>query len=226
MEEMSLTVAVPFRLGNSVCENSTFATCMDITRLKLTASPAPVLTDSETKTTNHLDTAEDVDCNYAGMENEESSVELPLTGEVKGERATTSMDMISDSKDGWISSNDVMDRDSGEEDSVSLEGDRVFDLDSSCSLSVASETSSLCGEDFLGFDATSEVGTPSTMDNEKSICSVDIIAKATKFVESNVETVFASDPLAVAVNLEEEIGDGSEQKPSAVVLQLALEKEP
>ncbi|TYG67004.1 hypothetical protein ES288_D05G044100v1 [Gossypium darwinii] len=226
MEEMSLTVAVPFRLGNSVCENSTFATCMDITRLKLTASPAPVLTDSETKATNHLDTAEDVDCNYAGMETEESSVELPLTGEVKGERATTSMDMISDSKDGWISSNDVMDRDSGEEDSFSLEGDRVFDLDSSCSLSVASETSSLCGEDFLGFDATSEVGTPSTMDNEKSICSVDIIAKATKFVESNVATVFASDPLAVAVNLEEEIGDGSEQKPSAVVLQLALEKEP
>ncbi|TYI25346.1 hypothetical protein ES332_A05G044000v1 [Gossypium tomentosum] len=167
MEEMSLTVAVPFRFGNSA--------------------------------TNHLDTAGDVDCNYA---------------EIKGERATASMDMISDSKDGWISSNDVMDRDSGEEDSFSLEGDRVFDLDSSCSLSVASETSSLCGEDFLGFDATSEVGTPSTMDNEKSICSVDIIAKAT------------NDPLAVAVNLEEEIGDGSEQKPSAVVLQWALEKEP
>ncbi|KAE8682623.1 Protein phosphatase 2C 77 [Hibiscus syriacus] len=224
MEEMSLTVAVPFRLGNSVRENSNFAHRMDMTKLKLMANPAGVLIDSETKGTNNLDSAEDVDCNRADMEREETSTEVPLTEEVKGERATT-LDMMSDSKDSWIANNDVIARDSEEEDSLSLEGDRIYDLDSSCSLSVASETSSLCGDDFVGFDATSEVGTSSTVDKEKSIRSVDIIAKATNFVDSNVEKVFPGDPLAVAVNLEEEIGDGSEQKPSSVVLQLALEKQ-
>ncbi|KAE8667068.1 Protein phosphatase 2C 16 [Hibiscus syriacus] len=191
---------------------------MDITKLKLMANPAGVLIDSETKGTNNLVTAEDVDCSCADMEIERSSLE------VKGER-DDSLDIKSDGKDRWIANNDVMARDSEEEDSFTLEGDRVFDLDSSCSLSVASETSSLCGEDFMGFDATSEVETLSTVDNEKSICSVDIIAKATNFVESNAETVFASDPLVVVVNLEEDIGDGSEQKPSAV-LQLALENQP
>ncbi|EOY29970.1 ABI1 isoform 3, partial [Theobroma cacao] len=225
MEEMSPTVAVPFRLGNSVCENATFATRMDITRLKLMANPAGILTDSATEATNQPVTGEDVDCNCAAMGTEESSIEVTLPEEVKGEEAT-SLDMLSDSKVSWIASNDVIAQESEEEeDSFSLEGDHVLDLDSSCSLSVASETSSLYGEDFLGFDVTSEVGTPSSVDIEKSICSVDFIAKATKFVESNVETEVASEPLAVAVSLEEEIGDGSEQKPSAVVLQLAVEKE-
>ncbi|KAK9005889.1 hypothetical protein V6N11_043308 [Hibiscus sabdariffa] len=86
-------------------------------------------------------------------------------------------------------------------------------------------TCSFCGEDFIGFDATSNIETKGFVDNEKSICSVDIIAKATNLVDSNIEKVFASDSLVVAVNLEEEIGDGSEQKPLAVVLQLALEKQ-
>ncbi|XWS26442.1 hypothetical protein CRYUN_Cryun26dG0032900 [Craigia yunnanensis] len=225
MEEMSPTVAVPFRLGNSVCENSSFATRMDITRLKLMTNPACILTDSTTEATNQLVTGEDVDCNCADMETEESSIELSLTEEVKVEGAT-SLDVISDSKVSWIASNDVIAQESEEEDSFSLEGDHVLDLDSCCSLSVASETSSLYGEDFLGFDATSEVGTPSSVDNEKNICSVVIIAKATKFVDSNIETEVASDPIAVAVSLEGEIGDGSEQKPSSVVLQLAPEKEP
>ncbi|XVF35297.1 hypothetical protein REPUB_Repub18cG0133700 [Reevesia pubescens] len=225
MEEISSTVVVPFRLGNSVCENSTFATRMDITRLKLMANPTGILTDSATKATANLSlTGEDVDCNCADMVTEESSILVPLTEKVKVEGAT-SLDMISDSKVSWIASNDVIAQESEEEDSFSLEGDRPFDLDSSCSLSVASETGSLYGEDFLGFDATSEGGTPRSLDNEKSVCSVDIIAKATKFVESNFETEVASDPKAVAVSLEEEIVVRSEEKPPAVVLQLALEKE-
>ncbi|XVF48706.1 hypothetical protein PTKIN_Ptkin03bG0211300 [Pterospermum kingtungense] len=158
------------------------------------------------------------------METEASSVEVPLTEEVKGEGAA-SLDMISDNKVSWIASNDVIAQES-EDDTFSLEGDHVLDLDSSCSLSLASETSSLCGEDFLGFDATSEVGTPGSVDNEKGIYGVDLIAKATAFVQSNGKTEAATDPLAVAVSLEEEIGDGSEQKPSSMVLELALEKEP
>ncbi|XP_022754682.1 probable protein phosphatase 2C 53 isoform X2 [Durio zibethinus] len=177
-----------------------------------------------TKTTNQSVTGEDMGCNCADMEIKESTIKLPLTEEVQEEGAT-SLDIISDSKVSWIASSDVISQESEEDDSYSLEGDRVLDIDSSCSISLASETSSLYGEDFLGVDATSEIGTPISVDNEKNICCVDIIAKATKFLESNIDTEVASDPLAVAISLGEEIGDGSEQKPSAVVLQLAFEKE-
>ncbi|KAK8597585.1 hypothetical protein V6N13_094988 [Hibiscus sabdariffa] len=148
------------------------------------------------------------------METEVSSIEVPLLEEVMEEG-----DMVSSSKDSCIASNDIIAQESEEDDSLSLEGGRVCDLDSLCSYSVASETSSLCGEDFLGFDAASGV------DIEKNICGLDIIAKATKFVELNVVTDVASDPIAVSVSLEEEIGDGPEEKLSEGVLQLALQKE-
>ncbi|XVF89047.1 hypothetical protein PTKIN_Ptkin19aG0099800 [Pterospermum kingtungense] len=217
MEDMCSTVVMPFRLGNSDCENSSLATRMDLSRLKLIANPAGILTDSATKgTANQSVTCEDVDCNCADMETEESSIELPLT------EGATSLGMISDSKVSWIASNDVIAQES-EEDSLSLEGDHVLDIDSCCSQSVASETSSLYGEDFPGFDSTSEVGTPTSLDTEKSICIADAIAEAAKFADSNVEREVAGDPIAVAISLEKEIGDGSEQKQSSLVLELALE---
>ncbi|KAK8706849.1 hypothetical protein V6N13_057924 [Hibiscus sabdariffa] len=150
----------------------------------------------------------DVACNCYDMETEVSSIELPLPEEVM------EGDMESSTKDSCIAGNDIIAQESEENDSLSLEGDRVCDIDSSCSLSVASETSSFCGEDFLGFDATSGI------EIEKNICGLDIIAKATMFVESNVETDVASDPIAFVVSLEEEVGDQSEG-----VLQLAHQKE-
>ncbi|KAE8665553.1 serine/threonine-protein kinase CBK1-like isoform X2 [Hibiscus syriacus] len=81
----------------------------------------------------------------------------------------------------------------GSNDTIPCCGDRICDLDSSCSYSVASETSSFCGEDFLGFDVASGVGI------EKNICGLDIIAKATMLVESNVVIDVASDPISVGV---------------------------
>ncbi|XP_044471823.1 protein phosphatase 2C 53-like isoform X2 [Mangifera indica] len=129
--------------------------------------------------------------------------------------------MISENKSNWIGSDEVINQGCEEDDSLSLEGDQILD---SCSLSVASETSSLCGEDYLGFESTSEVGTLSSIDIEKSICSVDIIAKANNLGESNVESEIVSDALAVPVTIEEEIGDGSNQKPSSILLQMAFAK--
>ncbi|KAF2304309.1 hypothetical protein GH714_029672 [Hevea brasiliensis] len=157
MEEMPPTVAVPFRVGNSVCENPTVDTHLDITRLKLMEDTAGLLSDSVTKV---------------------STVGIRIVIFVI-----------------WIMNDDVINQESEEEDdSFSLEGDPIFD--SSCSLSAASEPSSLCGEEFLGFEATSEIGTPEVV----------------------------RDSVSVAVSLEEEIGDGSDPKPYAVVLQLALGK--
>lgn len=220
MEEMSPAVAVPFRLGNSVCDNPNIATHMDITRLKLMTDTAGLLSDSLPKASS-TDTvaAGEEDCNCSsGLENEDSAIAVPKQD--KGGVAPL-LDMISQNKSNWVAGDDLIARESEEDDSLSLEGDQI--LDSSCSLSVGSENSSMCGEDLLGFEATFDVGTSRSVDIDKSICSVDVVDKAANLEGPNLETDIASDSLAVAVSLEE-IGDGSDSKPSAAVLQLPVEK--
>lgn len=214
MEEMSPAVAVPFRVGNSVCDNSTIATHMDITRLKLMTDTAGLLSDSLPKETV---AGGDENCNCSGLDNEATSV---IAKEDEGGVAPL-LDMISQNKSNWVAGDDLIARESEEGDSLLLEGDQI--LDSSCSLSVASETSSLCGEDLLGFEATFEVGTSSSVDIDKSICGVDVVTKATDLQGLNVETDSAGESLTVAVSLKE-IGDGSDSKPSAVILQLPVER--
>ncbi|KAF3446073.1 hypothetical protein FNV43_RR11252 [Rhamnella rubrinervis] len=214
MEEMSPAVAVPFRVGNSVCDSPTIATHMDITRLKLMTDTADLLSDSLPKETV---AGGDENCNCSGLDNEAVSVIVKVD---EGGVAPL-LDMISQNKSNWVAGDDLIAQESEEGVSLLLEGDQI--LDSSCSLSVASETSSICGEDLLGFEATFEVGTSSSVDIDKSICSVDVVTKATNLRESNVETDSASEALAVAVSLDE-IGDGTDSKPPAVVLQLPVEK--
>lgn len=160
MEEMSSTVTVPFILGNctSVCENSSLATHMDITRIAIMANPTDMLSDPATKAVPPQPIGdENMDCD--------------------GSSSCIAID---------------------EDDSVSMEGDQVFD--NNCSL--VSETSSLCGDDFIGIESISELGAMiSSLDNERNVCSVDIISKAAPFAE------IASDPLSV-----------EEDKQSTVVL--------
>uniref|UniRef100_A0A2N9HA80 protein-serine/threonine phosphatase n=1 Tax=Fagus sylvatica TaxID=28930 RepID=A0A2N9HA80_FAGSY len=201
---MSPAVTVPFRVGNSVsvCDNPTIATHIDITTLKLMADTAGMLSDS-------VAAGDVVDCACGDLVNE-----------VKVQ------DNISQNETNWVAAaaaadDDVIARASEEDDSLSLEweGDQI--LDSSWSLSVASETSSLCGdgEDIMALD----IGTPTSIDIEKSLCHSDnVVAKATNSEQRNgdTETEIVSDP--VAVSLDEEIGDGSDLKPSAVVLPLPL----
>ncbi|XP_031397793.1 protein phosphatase 2C 53-like [Punica granatum] len=67
-------------------------------------------------------------------------------------------------------------RENEEDDCSLMEGDRV--LDNSCSLSVASDTSSLCGEDILGFEQFSEIGASSTADSERTVYEIEVVAKA------------------------------------------------
>ncbi|KAH7523843.1 hypothetical protein FEM48_Zijuj06G0055100 [Ziziphus jujuba var. spinosa] len=223
MEEMSPAVAVPFRVGNSVCDNPTIAAHMDITRLKLMTDTAGLLSDSLPKasSTDPVVAAGDEDCNNCSsvLENEDIAIAVPEQD--KGELAPL-LDMISQNKSNWVAGDDLIARESEEDDSLSLDGDQI--LDSSCSLSVASENGSICGEDLLGFEATFDVGTSRSVDVDKSIYNVDVVAKAAANLEgSNVETDIASDSLSVAVSLEK-IGDGSDSKPSAVLLELPVEK--
>nr|CAM84287.1 abscisic insensitive 1B [Populus tremula]CAM84288.1 abscisic insensitive 1B [Populus tremula]CAM84290.1 abscisic insensitive 1B [Populus tremula]CAM84296.1 abscisic insensitive 1B [Populus tremula]CAM84298.1 abscisic insensitive 1B [Populus tremula] len=206
MEEMYPAVAVPFRVGNSACESPSINTQMDITRI-LMADTASLLSDTVTK----VPTAGDKDCNCAA----------PASKEDRGGRGAPLLDMISETERNWVVGDDGITRESEEEDSLSLEGDPI--LDSSCSLSVASETSSLCGEDLLSLETASEVGTLSSVEIKKSIGGVDIVAKTADLGDSNVDTVVSDRP-SVAGSVEEEAGDGSDAKTSSVVLQLTLER--
>lgn len=218
MEEMSPAVAVPFGVGNSVCDNPTIANNhLDITRLKLMTDTAGLLSDSAPKVSSEkLDGGEE-ECECNRLDNEVSVIAGSTQKEDRGGQSPL-LDMISHNKINWVAGDDSIARECEEDDCFSVEGDQILDS------SVASESSSICGEDFFGFDSSFDVGTPSSVDLRKSICSVDVVAKISKLAESNVDTDIVSDPLAVAVSLAGDIGDGSHSKSSEVVLQLPVEK--
>ncbi|KAG6626265.1 hypothetical protein I3843_15G031200 [Carya illinoinensis] len=217
MEEMSPAVAVPFRGGNSVCDNPTIATHLDVTRLKLMADSGVLLSDSITKTSPETSTGGDEDCNCGDLANEVSVAPAVVPKE------DSLLDMVSQKESSWVAVDDVMARESEEDDSLSLEGDRI--LDSSCSLSVGSECSSLCGEDIMVIEAATDMVTLSSIDREKSLCCVNnVVVKATDSEGPNDGIEIVSDSVAVAVSLEEVNGDVSDPKPSAVILPLSLER--
>ncbi|XAR57600.1 Phosphoprotein phosphatase [Bertholletia excelsa] len=218
MEEMSPPVAVPFSLGNSVCDNPNLATFVNITRLKFMADTASLLSDSETKSSAGHVSGGVEEGNFGDSENEISVIATSISVENRN-LGVDLIDTISANESNCVAS-DALIQEGEEDDSLSLEGEGDQILGTSCSLSMVSDTSSLCGDDLLSFEAVSEVGTPNVID----ICNVDIIAKASASGESNIEGEIVSDPLAVAVSLGEEVGDGSSSKSSTVVLQLPLEK--
>ncbi|KAM4121396.1 hypothetical protein ACB094_01G002400 [Castanea mollissima] len=213
MEEMSPAVTVPLRVGNSVsvCDNPTIATHIDISStLKLMADTAGLLSDS-------VAAGDVVDCTFGDLVNEVKVLDNVSQNETNWAAAAAAAD---------DDDNSVIARGSEEDDSLSLEleGDQI--LDSSCSLSVASETSSLCGEgeDIFALD----IRIPTSIDIEKNICGdVDVVAKAPNSEEQNDETKteIVSDPVAVPVSPDEGAGDGSDPKPSAIVHQLPLRLE-
>ncbi|EXB57657.1 Protein phosphatase 2C 16 [Morus notabilis] len=218
MEEMSPAVAVPFGVGNSVCDNPTIANNhLDITRLKLMTDTAGLLSDSAPKVSSEKLEGGEEECECNRLDNEVSAIAGSAQKEDRGGQSPL-LDMISHNKINWVAGDDSIVHECEEDDCLSVEGDQILDS------SVASESSSICGEDFFGFDSSFDVGTPSSVDLGKSICSVDVVAKISKLAESNVDTDIVSDPLAVAVSLAGDIGDGSHSKSSEVVLQLPVEK--
>lgn len=204
MEQMSPAISVPFGAGNLVvCDNPQLVTHFNITRIKLMADTTGLLPSSVVQVSAVDETCSN-NCSDNNMRKEVSDLVMVMPEEDKVRGPPPLLDMISQNQNSW-----EINRECEEDDSCSLEGDQILD-----SLSLASETSSLCGEDFLGFDTTSGLGTVSSVDANKSICSVDIMAKADDIGKS---TGIVSDPIAVAVTLEEETGSGSKK-----VLQLAF----
>ncbi|XP_054819199.1 protein phosphatase 2C 50-like [Prosopis cineraria] len=215
MEEMSSAIAVPLRVGNSVCDNPTTATHMDVSRLKLMAD-AGLLSNSISKVSTETVADSEEDHNGGNLENQVSITAVSAPKPDREEEIPL-LDTISQDKSTSVAGDEIVTPEIEDDDTISLEGDQI--IDSSCSLSVVSENSSICGEESFSFEATSEIKTPSVIDMEKSIC-----IRPADLEESNVEPESVGEPLAVAVSLEEESGVGSGTQPSAVVLQLPLEK--
>ncbi|KAF8401034.1 hypothetical protein HHK36_014337 [Tetracentron sinense] len=220
MEEMSPAVAMPFRLGNSICDKSAIATHMEITRLKLINDTASLLSDPGTKLTAESVSGGNEDCSCSNPHSEVGIVTLCASEEDMGGGVAV-MEMASENENGWVVSDAII-QESDEDDFLSVGGDQM--LNSSCSLSVVSDTSSICGEEFLAMEATGEIKTPSSLDIENCIGNVQIIAEATELGEPNIELEPMGNLLVVAVGLEAEVGDGPDPKASVVVLQLPGEK--
>ncbi|KGN47603.1 protein phosphatase 2C 53 isoform X1 [Cucumis sativus] len=221
MEEMSPAVVVPFRVGNSVCDNPNMATPMDITRLKLMADTAGLLSDSVTKASDDLTEVGSDDCKSSNGEEEIGITAVSVMND-KCEGVPLSV-VLSQNNSNWGAAGETISHGSEEDDSLSLEGDHIYD--SSCSHSVISETSSICGDEFLGSEASSFDAFDSII-NAKDISSVEIAAKA-NIEEANVEsfeTQIASSSSAAA-SLEEDVGGGiGTAACDNMVLQLPLEK--
>lgn len=222
MEEMSPAVVVPFRVGNSVCDNTNMATPMDITRLKLMADTAGLLSESVTKaSTDPTEVGSSDDCKSSNGEEDVGITTISVANDDKCEGVQLSVVLTQNNRN-WVAADETVSHGSEEDDSLSLEGDHIYD--SSCSYSIASENSSICGDDFLGSEVSS-FETFSSISNAKDISSVEIAAEA-NLGESNVESLETQivGSSAVAVSLEEDVGDGLSIEACNMVLQLPLEK--
>ncbi|GAA0148564.1 protein phosphatase [Lithospermum erythrorhizon] len=199
MEEMYLSVAVPFRLGNFLCDNPTLISHTGATTVKLMAdSTMSLLPDSTTNSLADSGTGGDVDSSFDNLGNEISVTVPSMPEENRIEEATMTYGNEMD----W-SATDAVVCETEQDDSLSLEGDQILD-----SLSVVSDSSSICGEDFLA-----EIG-----------ASIEFVASSNHLQGSTLSAV-VSDSIAATVSVQNLVADGSTSKSSAVVIPMPLEKQ-
>ncbi|KAI3997522.1 hypothetical protein MKX01_008129 [Papaver californicum] len=161
MEEMSAAMAVPFRLGNLICDSSVIATHVGITGLKLITDTANLISD--TSKANQL-LLESFDGGYENCSNQVDLVSLfGQEEDTSGRGQEESVrEMVPESEGNMVVADSIA-QESDEDDNLSLGGGDPV-LDSSCSLSVTSDTSSLCGDEFLTLEAASELNRTISME--------------------------------------------------------------
>lgn len=202
MEEVSPAVAVPFRLGNLICDDSKLTAHMEIAGLKLIANTATLLSEHH------------------------PSIVSPLVSGSSGNQAFNCNN--SESVPNEVTINDIslasshsIEEENGEDDFGSWGGGQL--MNNSCSLSVAGDTESICSEEFLGLKGFSEFNSPSSMDITENRHSLQLNA-TTNLLESTVESEHVKDVLAVGGGLEGEGGEGSDPKLFTRVLELTNER--
>lgn len=179
---------MPFSLGNLILDN---LSCMDVMDLKLMGEEGNLLPDLEIKSSGNSVDGENEDSSV-GDSGSEVSFMVSGSGETRS-GISSLLAMTSEDEMSFVV------RESEEDGSSSLEGDPVLD-----SLSVMSDTSSLCGDDLLGFDANLETGSP-FLEAQKSIYDVELIPRTIGTRNVGDEAVLG-DSLSVEV-----IGDGAIQ---------------
>ncbi|XP_077239759.1 protein phosphatase 2C 7-like isoform X2 [Tasmannia lanceolata] len=220
MEEMSLAVAVPFRIGNLICDNSKI-THMEITSLKLiTDTAATLLSDPLSKLPESM-----VDVNEgrssSGPPQEADVGAMSLEENLRDGVDLFKMIPISN----WVSSDAVI-HECEEDDSLLIGTEKV--LRSSSSLSVASDTSSICAEEFFTLEGACEISAVTSVDINKSMNDVQIISRVGLEEPSvGVSREDVNRPLDMLTTLgtEATISEGdNDLKTSTVVPQLPLDK--
>lgn len=212
---MSTTVAFPSGVGNSVCDKPTY---MDVSRIKLMADSGLLSISTETS----ISSDEDHNGSY------EDEIGIGITAITPSKQGSEGeiplLNLISRNISTSVVGDEVLNPEiEEEENSMSLEGDPNLDISPR---SVASENSSIFGDEFISSEITSDFGIRNSIDAEKSISAVRIIAMAADLDKSNVEAdIIMSEPLAVAVSLEEETGVRSAPVPATALHQPPLEKE-
>ncbi|KAL0330676.1 UNVERIFIED_CONTAM: putative protein phosphatase 2C 6 [Sesamum angustifolium] len=192
MEEMYGAVAVPFRVGNLIFDNLSGESCMDVMNFKLMAGQESSFPETLTKSSGNSGNGDDEDC-ILGDSGSEVGLSVSLGSAETRSGVSSVLAMTSEDESNWLAAETVV-RESEEDGSSSLESDRV--LDSSCSLSVVSDTSSLCGDDLLAFETNSE-----------------------RFGEL-IEGTVLGESLSVAVGTRHEIAGGVSTKSSEADVQL------
>ncbi|CAM8943406.1 unnamed protein product [Rhodiola kirilowii] len=133
-----------------------------------------------------MDPRWDEGCN---LQTEISVVEVSLDEESR-ERDAAFLDMILDTKSSWVADDECIVRESEEDDSISMDGDMV--LDNTCSVSVVSDNSSICGDDLLDF----ETGTSGSFAFGKGNGSVEIISMPSDWNQPAKENNLGTEELA------------------------------
>lgn len=209
MEEMYQAVEVPFKFGNLIFEKPEVKSCMDTTRVELKEETKSLFPRSDT-----AGKVDNEDSSFADSGSEVSFTAM-LGLEENRSGASSAMALTSEDESQWLPTN-VRVHESEEDGSSSLEGDHI--LDNSCSLSVVSDASSLCGDDFLGFDTSSGIDA-NFLEVEKSTCEANLVSTTGDLGNPLICTILG-DSLTVKVGNGEEAGDDGGSKSSMVSVRL------
>ncbi|KAI4380855.1 hypothetical protein MLD38_006994 [Melastoma candidum] len=201
---MSLVVSVPFSVGDIGYDHLLSTNCAENSKW---SEMMPNCGDFPSDPVMANVITRDGDGSGSGdVENNDSIVKHSVSEESRC-RSMDNLDLTTESKCDWIATSNVGGNDT-EDDSLSLDGEQF-----SCSVSVASETSSLCGDDIPSMEGISEMGTPGFLNVEKALRKVELLARACELRE---EGVISNGPI--------EIGDCSNSS-STTVLPLSLTRQ-
>lgn len=196
MENISSAIAVPFRPGNLIHDDSAVTTQVGITGLKLIANTATLFSNPKTKS--------NPPCDFISCGNDPRD-------QSRGAEATMSKVVVGN-QDNQISSRATK-KQSTEHEFKSM-GNQI--IDNPCSRSRGRETGAACDDEFSALAANSKMNSPRSMNVDESIGK-------TSLRESNIEFEDAQDMVG-GDGKDSDGSDESDAYTSSSVAQVSQEK--